>query len=72
MALLLGDIYSNPGMFQENIIMKLIQKDFSNSRLITMGDDVETTKNRIEYLLDSMESRIGDLTLYGWSYRFEE
>lgn len=71
-ALLLGDIYPNPEMFKYETIMKLIQKDFIHSRLIKMDDDVDTTKNRIEYLIDSMESRIGDITLHGWSYRFDK
>lgn len=69
MAALVGVGLHGVHNFQEKEVRAIMESDFHKAQSIKLENEVATTNNRIEYLLDVAEKRIRDAALCGWNHR---
>eukprot|EP01038_Epipyxis_sp_PR26KG_P006726 gene6726-9219_t len=69
-ALLSVELIDGPDISEE-AVRKHMDRDFKSYLGINLSNEVSTANSRIEFLLDSVETRIRDSALCSWSQRSE-
>jgi hypothetical protein len=69
MAALFGVGLQGEHSFLDEEIRAIMDRDFKESQKIQMATEIATANNRIEFYLDTAETRIRDAVLCGWNYK---
>jgi hypothetical protein len=65
-AMLLGADLEGAHSFAEASVRRIMIHDFQTAQQIDLGDEVATATNRMEFLLDTAETRLRDAALCGY------